>query len=193
MSALEDLFKQFLPYRPAQIAAALTLPATAGCWALPHLLSPLIPKASQAEVVLTQLVCALLALNVGSIATLVLSLRHAQLEVAKREVASNGPHDQTTTSLGTPQYEVSEPDFTNDMFVILLFLAENEDRTSDEVAAFLGVGDPLALHLLEELGTRKLIADKHIPGSPWAGSKYRREWFCTPAGRRHLAQKQVLK
>jgi len=69
---------------------------------------------------------------------------------------------------------------------ILVFVANNAESTSQQIARAVGVGENVADFHLEELRKTKMVRDSHTMGSSWTGESGRTDWSIAHAGNGYL-------
>ena len=195
----DELLKEFLPTLGARASVTATVLAVPAAWAAPHLASPLWPSSTQAEILLAQASLSLLVLSIGLFLTLAFVVAHQQ-DVSKELRAAREARDRAETALAKQSTKVGEPparDHTDRLDPVtesvLVYVTENPDETSYEVAAALGVSEAVALHHLERLRVPLYVEEAHLPGSAWSGTHYRHQWSCRSDGRTYLATHGLLK
>lgn len=165
---LRNEIERLLPTKTAKWTASLTIPLLPPLFAAPHILSPLAPAASEAEIILAQI---LLPTMIALIGTLVIlsSVLHAY------HTKSETPVPDTSTRL----------DDTKEKIVLLL--ASSKRQTEKQVANSLGISEQLAIFHLNELFSSHYITNTlSMSGDPI-------QWSIQQNGRAYLVAHELLK
>lgn len=76
---------------------------------------------------------------------------------------------------------------------ILVFVANNAESTSQQIAHAAGVGDNVADFHLEELRQAEMVNNAYTMGSSWTGESSRTEWSIAHAGSGYLISHGLIK
>ena len=155
MSVLDEL-ADLLPTKAARWTAALTGMLLPLAFAAPHYLSPLMPKSTEAEIVLEQILAPTLIALLGTLAVLALVVRAYHAQNASHAAALAAEREKTTACNDVRLLKNGNLEEPKER--ILTFLSKHHDWVADpDIASALAIDRALATFHLVELDSAGMI------------------------------------
>jgi hypothetical protein len=184
--SLQDELVGLLPTKAARLVALATVPLAGVGFYLPHHLSPVWPKSTQAEIVLAQILLPALIGLVGSLVVLVLVLiEYHRLKALAQTATTPKP----TPKAKAPSEHDIEPIRVRLLQAIVKYKSQprrpHERLTTERLSSLVDIGvDAAEYHLTEMASGGYIGADLNMV--------YPKAWFIDHLGREYLVKRGLL-